>query len=116
MDFLRTLRFGEVLRIDTERYMVVRTWNGKTVQVRRKTIKHSQSLKPSEVSEYVELYNPKYGYSAKRVADIVVEPYAPINQWTWDGNDFTLKPVADTTPASEENAPSSWQVPPFLLG
>lgn len=73
-------------------------------------------MKLSEINEFVELYNPKYGYSAKAVADIVVEPFNVRNQWLWNGNTFTLNPVVYTSPASAENDPSSWQVPPVLLG
>lgn len=115
MEFLQGLVFGDVLQIAGEQYLVCRTWNGKTVQVRRRGVKHSQSLRPSEIEECVELYNPKYGYTGKVVADIVKEPFNVANQWSWD-NTFTLIPVAYTTPASAENDPSLPPIPPSLLG
>ena len=134
-----------MLFINGERYMVERTWNGKTVQVRRRGVKKTQSLRPSEISEFVELYNLKYGYSAKHLDDVIKEPFDVKNQWVWNGNTFTLTPisgsplmnvvplvptpwqinpilpsiptlVADTVPAFAENDPSLPPIPPVLLG
>jgi len=117
MEFLQTLRTGDVLAFDNERWLVARAWNGRTVQVRQWAHKQHITLRPgtdihkNRLPDVIDVFVRNYGYKGKYIDDITKEPFNIRNQWLWDYGSFQLTPTQayDTSVASEQNAPSPSQ-------
>lgn len=100
MEFLKSLRIGDSLTINQEKYIVCRKWNGRTVQVQNPRRKLSQSIKTASSDDFIEFYDRKYGYSAKPIQQLALEK-------------TTLETDDDTTLESGASVPSFEQVPVF---